>query len=375
MRQDGWPQRTLLAGRPGRRSLRVRLAAVTVCLLAAGILLIVLASGLATRDHLIRQAGHQLRGYAGQLTRHPFLLTPQSRTMPGPPGQSDFGADGAGALSIEVHGSGGQLIVRAGPGHPARSGVHAAAAQVLAGRGRPGTIQAIRGGSYLAITEPIHYRPHRIPYAYGAQDFALDVTSPAGTGSPGTLVVSLSLARIGQATGQLTVAALAVSGIVVLAAGCLAAWMTAALLRPLAGLRHRADAIATGQPGSGGPRTGGSCGGADRVAPALNVTLARLECAPPPAAGPGPAALRVTEQQRQAIADTAHELRTPLSILSGLAEYYRHRDELGPGDFGRLLDRVGDETDRIGALIDALARTGQDPAGPPGPGENVGRGA
>ncbi|MDX6332685.1 MAG: two-component system, OmpR family, sensor kinase [Streptosporangiaceae bacterium] len=372
MRQDGWPQRTLLAWRPGRPSLRLRLAAVTVCLLAAGAALIVVASGLATRDHLTRQAAQQLRGYAGQLTRHPFLLTPQSRTTPGPPALSDFGADGAGALSIEVHSSGGQLIVRAGPGHPAGSGVHAAAAQVLAGRGRPGTIRATHSGSYLAITEPIHYRAHRIPYAYGAQDFALDVTSPAGTGSPGTLVVSLSLARIGQATSRLTAIALAVSGIVVLAAGCLAAWMLRALLRPLAQLRHRADAIAAGQPSAGGPGTGGPRSGADRVAPVLNATLTQCEHAPAPAAGPGLAELRVTEQRR-AMADTAHQLRTPLSILSGLAEYYRHGEGLGPGDFDRLLDRVGNETARIGTLIDALGRSGQDPAGPPGPDENVGR--
>src|SRR5229473_4642321 len=57
-----------------------------------------------------------------------------------------------------------------------------------------------------------------------------------------------------------------------------------------------------------------------------------------------------------------------LPILNGLAEYYRHRDQLGPGDFDRLLDRVGDETARIGTLIDALARIGPDPARPPGPG-------
>jgi signal transduction histidine kinase len=111
------------------------------------------------------------------------------------------------------------------------------------------------------------------------------------------------------------------------------------------------------------------------VAPALDATLTQLERAPAPAAGPGPAALRATEQRRRAVAETARELRTPLSILAGLAEYYRHRDQLGPDDFGRLLDRVADETARIGTLIDALARTGQDPAGPAGPEENVGRGA
>ena len=236
---------------PGRPPLRVRLAAVAVCLLAAGAGLIVVAGGLATRNHLTRQAGQQLRGYAGQLARHPFLLTPLSRTPPGPAGLSDLAAAGAGALSLEVRGAGGQLVIRAGPGRPAGPGPQVAAARVLAGYHQAGTVRASGGGSYLSVAEPIRYRAHRIPYAYGAEDFALDVTSPAGTGAPGTLVVSLSLARISQATGRLTVIMLAVSGLVVLAAGCVACLdhrRPAAAAHPGAG-RHAGPARAGRRPG------------------------------------------------------------------------------------------------------------------------------
>lgn len=328
MGQDRSLRRGLLAWRPGRVSLRVRLAATAVCLLAAGTGIIVGAGSLATRDHLISQARQQLRGYAGQLTRHPFLLTPLPRTADSVTELSDPGLAGAGVLIIEVRDSSGQLILRAATG------------------------RAGRGGSYLTVAEPIRYRAQRIPYAYSADDFTVDVSSTAGRGSAGTLVVRLSLARIGQATGRLTALVLAVSGLVVLAAGCLAAGMIRAMLRPLA-----------------------------RLPAALTATLPQCPEASGPACGAGTAARQVSGQvigwQRQAVADTTRELRTPLSVLAGLTEYYRHRDQLRPGDFDRLLARIAQETARMGPLIDALERAGTDEAAPPGPGpgENVGPGA
>ncbi len=351
MSQGGLLRRKILAWRPGRLSLTVRLAAAAVCLLAAGAAIIVVAGGLVTRDDLMRQGEQQLRGYAGQLARHPFLLTPLSRTLPGAPGSSDLAGAGAGALSIQVRGASGQLIMKVGPGRPA-------------GPGRR-----------LAVTEPIHYRAHRIPYTYSAEDFALDVTSPGGTGSPGTLVVSLSLARISQATGRLAAMMLAVSALVVLGAGCLAAGMIRAMLQPLTELTRRAEAVAAGRPWWSGGLPESPRGTPDQVAPALSATLARLEQAGAPSTGPGPATLRATERQRQVIADTSRELRAPLSVLDGLAEYYRHGNQLSVAGFGRLLARVAAEAARIGTLIDALERSGQDQPRPPGPDENVGGGA
>ncbi len=315
------PRWKILTRRPARPSLRARLVAVAVCLLAAGAAIIVVAGVSATRNHLTQQAEQHLRAYAGQLTSRPFLLTPFSRSAPGAPEFSDLAA-ATGTVTVEVRGSDGQLVLRAGPGRPAGPGLHAAAARVLASRTRPAVVRAARRGSYLAIAQPIRYRAHRIPYAYSAEDFALDVTSPAGAGSPGTLVVSVSLARIGQATDHLAVILLTTSGLVLLATGCLAAWMIRGLLRP------------------------------DRAAPALSAAAAQLGQFRAPAGESGPAAGRGAEQKRQAIAEAGRELRTPLGVLGGLAEYYRHRDQLTPAEFDRLLDRVADETARIGAIIE-----------------------
>jgi hypothetical protein len=333
VRQDGIPRWKTLARRPARPSLRVRLVAAAVCLLAAGAGIIVVAGVSATRSQLTRQAEQQLRAYAGQLTSRPFLLTPFSRPAPGAREPSALTA-GTSPVSIEVRGSGGQVVLRTGPDHPPALGLHGAA-QVLASQGGPAAVQPARHGGYLAIAKPIRYRAHRIPYAYSAEDFALHVTSPAGTGSPGTLVVSVSLARIGQATGHLAVVLLAMSGLVLLAVGCLAGWVVRALLRP------------------------------DRAAPALSAAAAQLGQPRAPASEPQLAACRVAEQRRQAIVATGRELRKPLSVLGGVTEYYRHRDQLTPGEFDRLLGRVADETARIGAIIGDRLGPGPDEPGPP----------
>jgi hypothetical protein len=319
MSQDALPRQRRPGWRPGRPSLTVRLAAAVTCLLAAGAVLMAVAGGLAIRGHLIRQARQELRGYAGQLARHQFLLTPLSRTAPGSPSLGAVVPAGTGPLSIEIRGTGGELVMRVGPGR-------------LPGPG-------------LAVAEPVRYTAHRIPYAYSAEDFTLDVTSPAGSGAAGTLVVTLNLARLGQATSHLTAVVLAASGLVVLAAGALAAWMVRAMLRRLTRLP---PALSTGlaRPGPGGDR-----------------------------AGTGTAARRAAGRQRQAIADTGRELRTPLGVLEGLAEYYRHRGQLSAAEFGGLMDLVARETARIGTLVDALERAGQDQPGHPAPGENVSRGA
>ena len=379
------------AGRwAGRPSLRVRLAAAAASLLAVGAVAIVLAGGVATRDQLTRQARLELRGYAFQLSRHPFLLTPFSQAPSGPSGLI-APAGASGTLSIEVRGAGGQLVMRAGSDRLVPPGLHAAAARMLADGDQPGPVRVAPGGSSLSIAQPVRYRAHRIPYAYSAQDFSVDVTSPAGAGSPGTLVLNLSLDRISQATGRLTVILLGVGGLLVAAAAALAAWTVCAMLRPLTLLGHRARAIAAGRPeaiGSGpsgpgpsGPGTDGRPGGQHRVAPALNATLARLEQAAGPAADPGQASVRATAQMAAAVTSAGQDLHKPLGVLDGLTDYYRHRGQLHPGDFERLLGRVEDEAAQISSIIDALARsrpdqrTGPDQPGPPGRAENVGGGA
>ena len=103
----------------------------------------------------------------------------------------------------------------------------------------------------------------------------------------------------------------------------------------------------------------------DRMAPALSAALTQLEPLRVPVGEPGSAAWRAVEQKRQAVAAAGQELRKPLSVLGGLTEYYRHRDQLTPGEFDRLLGRVADETARIDAIIDDRLGPGQDEPGPP----------
>jgi hypothetical protein len=163
MDQDGMQRRRRAARRAGRLSLRVRLAVAAASLLAVGAVVIVLAGGVATRDQLTRQARLELRGYALQLSRHPFLLTPLSRAAPGPSGLIAPPGAAAGTLSIEVRGAGGQLVMRAGSAHLAGAGLHAAVARVLAGRDQPGPVRVAPGGSSLSVAQPVRYRAHRIP--------------------------------------------------------------------------------------------------------------------------------------------------------------------------------------------------------------------
>jgi len=68
----------ILVQRPARPSLRVRLVAAAVCLLATGAGIIVVAGVSAIRSHLTGQAEQQLRAYAVQLTRN-SAASPQGR--------------------------------------------------------------------------------------------------------------------------------------------------------------------------------------------------------------------------------------------------------------------------------------------------------
>jgi hypothetical protein len=87
-------------------SLRARLVAAACCLTAAGAAIISLACSLTARADLLSQADQQLWSCAGPLASGPFTATPA--------GPAPCGATGR-AFVIEVA-SGGQLVMRAGPG-------------------------------------------------------------------------------------------------------------------------------------------------------------------------------------------------------------------------------------------------------------------
>jgi hypothetical protein len=185
--------------------LPVRLVALSCCLLAAGVVVIGLACGLAVRDGLMGQADQQLRGYAGLLDSRPFTMLPAG---PGPDGTA------GSAFLTEVLDPAGQLVLRTG----ADTRPAPAPAQIPARAGQLAAVRAGSGdGSWLVIAEPVHYRAKRILFTYGSNTFSLSVGGPAQSGTAGTLVVGLDLSSVGTAVRQVTVGSAAVGAAAVLA--------------------------------------------------------------------------------------------------------------------------------------------------------------
>jgi HAMP domain-containing protein len=307
-------------------SLPLRLAGVAVCLMAAGAGAITAASHLVARSYLMRQAEQQLSSYTGFLTSRPFTVFPGSRTAPGASGLGDTGQ----ALSIEVCASGGLMLINAGPAVPPAG-----------------------GGSWLTIAEPIHYQTHHIPFVYGAEDNSLSVTGTTSPGFAGTLRVGLDLASIGQAVDRLTVICLAVSGVVLLLITCAAAAVIRILLRPVAQMAQTADAVAAGDLSARMPfrRTQGDIG---RLARSFNRTLSQAEQTLTATARAEAATRDSSQRMCRVIADTASNLRKPVGVLAGLAEYYREGGQPGSDDLDGMLRRVADQVSRVERLLDHL---------------------
>ena len=165
----------------------------------------------------------------------------------------------------------------------------------------PATPPAARGG-WLEVSEPVSYQAKHILFAYGAEDSSFSVTGKTGSGYVGTLVIGLDLASVGRAVDGLTVTCLRVTGL-------------AALL---------ATAVA-------------------------GVLLRRHE-----AAGTEAEAHDSAERTSEAIVETCRQLRRPLSVLAGLAEYHRERGELGDDDAEHMLRQVARQTQRIAELVGEL---------------------
>jgi hypothetical protein len=340
-------------------SLEVRFAATALCLLATAAAIITGMCGLVARSYLQGQADRQLRACAARLLSHPFTASPLYGVAVGAPGAARF----RDALSIEVRGHAGQVVMRAGfAGRPGPV-IPAVPAAVAAREGQPATVAAGGGGSsWRVITEAIHYRARRIPFSFSAEGFFVVITSTARQGRAGTLVVGLDLSSAGHAIGRLAITALAASAVVILTMTCLAVVVSRAIMRPVTQAEQALTVLSAGQwprrvPGRHGGETG-------RLAVSLNAMLSQLENGFRTQAAAETAARRSRAQLYRIIADTGHQLRSPLSIIHGIASSYRRGDQPSTGELDRSMRRMADEAARIDALLDQLPLT-QDDQPPP----------
>jgi len=161
-----------------------------------------------------------------------------------------------------------------------------------------------------------------------------------------TVVVAAPLTEVRATEQRLLLIAGIVSGLVLVAIGAAAYWLTRRELRPLERMAQKSGAIAAGdlsqrvEPDD--PRTE-----VGRLGGALNVMLAQIERA---------FADRVAaeERLRQFVADASHELRTPVTSIRGYAELFRRGAGDRPADLANVMRRIEQEGARMGDLVEEL---------------------
>jgi len=136
------------------------------------------------------------------------------------------------------------------------------------------------------------------------------------------------------------------SAAVLVGLGLLALRLVRVGLRPLDDIAATAGAIAAGdlsrRVGPAEPTTE-----VGRLGLALNAMLGQIEAAF--------AERRASEARlRRFVADASHELRTPLTSIRGYAELFRRGADARPEDLATTMQRIEEEAERMGGLVDEL---------------------
>ncbi len=150
-----------------------------------------------------------------------------------------------------------------------------------------------------------------------------------GTTRDGILVAALDVTNVYNTVGRLARIDLIVSAIVVAALAVAGVAMVRSSLRPLTDIERTARKIASGDLSQRVPDSDPQTE-VGRLGWALNTMLAQIEAAFHARAESERAARVSEERMRQFVADASHELRTPVTVIRGYAEYYRQRGGLGP---------------------------------------------
>jgi two-component system OmpR family sensor kinase len=181
------------------------------------------------------------------------------------------------------------------------------------------------------------------PAASGETEFRL-IAQPLG--EEATVVVAVPLTEVKATERRLLAIGAVVSGLVLVAIGAAAYWLTRRELRPLERMAEKSEAIAAGdlsqrvEPDD--PRTE-----VGRLGGALNAMLTEIERA-------FAERLAAEERLRQFVADASHELRTPVTSIRGYAELFRRGAGDRPADLANVMRRIEQEGERMGELVEEL---------------------
>ncbi len=162
----------------------------------------------------------------------------------------------------------------------------------------------------------------------------------------GSLVIAVSMDDVDSTVRRLGFIVAIVSLVVLVLIAALGLLVVRLGLRPLGEIERTAGAIAAGDLSQRVPdqdkRTE-----VGRLGQSLNAMLAQIENA---------FTERTTSEDRlrRFVADASHELRTPLTSIRGYAELYRQGAATSEEDVPRLLGRIEAEATRMSSMVDDL---------------------
>ena len=197
-----------------------------------------------------------------------------------------------------------------------------------------------------------------IPVSTGLRPQPVTVGSARGQGSwravllklpdATEVLVATPLDQVNAAARSTTIAVMVAAGVVLLVMAATGWWLFRLGLRPIADVTDVADAIAAGHRGRRAevhaPHTE-----AGRLAGAFNVMLDEHD--------------KSEERLRQFVADSSHELRTPITAIGGIADLWRSGG-LHDAAIHDAMRRIGMENARMTALVDDLLLLASVEAGP-----------
>lgn len=307
-----------------RTPLRTQLVAAVLLLAAVAVVVTSVLAAVVLRDYLLDRVDAQLRQSARQVDVEPrrdFRPGPGPRGFRPPADYAARGYDDAGVLLWNT-------------GVDATSGLPGPDLPTLDGDavddldGQPVTVDATDGNGSWRI-------------------LAL-----AQTGG-GSVMVGLPLEDVAATVNRLLI----IDGaVVVLALALLAAaawWIVRSSLRPLEEVEATAETIAAGdltrRVPPRDPRTE-----VGKLSAALNSMLGQIEAAFDARRASENAARASEERMRRFVADASHELRTPLTSIRGFSELYRQGAVGDDVALARVMQRIEDESIRMGLLVDDL---------------------
>jgi len=153
------------------------------------------------------------------------------------------------------------------------------------------------------------------------------------------LLVAVYMGSVDATTSQLKAAVFAVDAVMALILVVAGFWVERLGLRPIASMKRVAEAIIAGDR-KRRVATGSSRAETADLAGALNSMLDQQNA--------------IEERLRQFVADASHELRTPTSVISGLAQLWRQGDLREGPNLQDAMRRIGQESARMRVLVEEL---------------------